>query len=101
MVQRGVGREGWGVVDLQQDGVALAVQHDVQPQYVETHTPGVVLRLRTPVLVRHQRQSAYDCLYRHVFDLLLEEVDVQPLRCQLLKHRSEGTFVPHPHVFGV
>lgn len=98
VVERGVGGEAGSVVDLEQDGLGSTIQHDVQPQNVETHVSGVVLRLAALVLMRHEGQSTDDGLNGHIVDLVLEHCHIDPCLLQLSKHTRNRPLMTHSHV---
>ena len=60
MVEGGVGVEGGVLVDLQQQGLPLLVEQDVEPQQLEAAAGVAPLALRKPVL--HGRQPCDDGL---------------------------------------
>ena len=86
------------VIHLQKHRLSLRIQHNVQPKNMKTHTPGIVLRLRTSILVTHQRQTTNNSLYSHIIYLCFKILDIQTPRCQLLKNAGKRTFVPHTHI---
>lgn len=48
--------------------------------------------------MRHERQSADDCLDRNIVNLLLELFNVDPLCCELLEDARKRTLVPDSHI---
>jgi len=64
VVQTGLDMERGGVVNFKQDGILLFVEHNVEPEYFETHVGCVVVGLARLLLVDelllHGNQSLDD-----------------------------------------
>lgn len=83
MVERSISRKTRCMVNLQQYRLPLIIQHNIQPQYMKTHTPAIILRLRTFVLMSHQRQSRDNRFDRYIVYFSFELLNVQSLSRQL------------------
>ena len=64
-----IGCETGRVVNLDDIGVTLVVNHDIKTENVEAHVARVVFRLWKFILVAHQRQTWDYGFYYSIFDL--------------------------------
>jgi len=88
-VQGGVCGEAGSVVDFQQVGVELVVDHHVKPQHLEAHVVGEVLRVDGGNRGAESWVARDDGLDDDVVDLLLEGVHVFALVGHVLENGGE------------
>ena len=71
-VEGRVGSEAGCVVDLNEVGGELVVQHHVKPQHLKAHIVGEVVGVHQGHAVTQRGVPSYYCLYQYVVDALLE-----------------------------
>ena len=101
LIERRVSRETGGVIDLQQHRLSLSVEHNIQPEYMKAHVSGIVLGLRTLILMTHKWQPTNKGLYSHIIDLVLERLNVYPPGSQLLEHAGQRALMPDAHIAAI
>jgi len=69
LVKRCVGGEAWSVVNFQQVDLVIRVDHEVEPQHLETHVVRQVMRLANTVLVLQVRLTADHCFDDDVLNI--------------------------------
>ena len=67
IIKRGVRPEGWRLVDFDEPGSKVLVNHDIEPQNLKAHRIIIIVRLARPVYMCHVRLPNYDGLHYDVF----------------------------------
>ena len=93
VIEGGVGGEGRRLVDFDEPGPEVLVDHDVEAEDLEAHRVIVVVRLARAVDVSHVWLPNDDRFDDDVLDALHDEVWVGTLLHQDLHHGVEGPLV--------
>ena len=78
-VEGRVGSEAGCVVDLNEVGGELVIQHHVKPQYLKAHIVGEVVGVHQGHAVTQCGVPSYYCLYQYVVDALLQGGNVMAI----------------------
>mmetsp|Transcript_60616 Transcript_60616/g.172268 ORF Transcript_60616/g.172268 Transcript_60616/m.172268 type:complete len:245 (+) Transcript_60616:725-1459(+) len=100
-VQLRLSGEGGRVIDLQEPGLQLVVQHDVEAEHLEAHGVLRVVRLAAVVEVREARLHGDQGLDDQVLDLRDQGVDVVALPAEVLVDGLPAPLVAVLRVIGI
>ena len=97
-IKRSISSEARSVVNFQQVGSQLMIQHNVESQHLEAHVISEVVRMHQRYTMTQSRIASYYRLYENFIDSLFKGPDIVTFLLNTLVNRSQRSFVTHIHL---